>query len=66
MFLTLVEDVRYERSLVLVLGVTDEGILKQSRFTENEIKIIQDIALQKVHRPRSIKDCKAMEFRDIK
>ena len=49
-FLTLFEDVRFERTLILVLSLTDEGILNQVGFTENEIKTIKDIALQKVHR----------------
>ena len=48
------------------LGLTDEGIFKQSGYTESEIKdnlshslfyrIIKDIALQKVHRQKSLKD----------
>ena len=49
-FLTLFEDVRFARTLILVLSLTDEGILNQVGFTENEIKTIKDIALQKVHR----------------
>ena len=65
-FLTLFEDVRYERTLILVLSLTDEGILNQVGFTENEIKIIKDIALQKVHRQRSLKEYKAIEFLDNK
>ena len=65
-FLTLFEDVRYERTLILVLSLTDEGILNQVGFTESEIKIIKDIALQKVHRQRSLKEYKAIEFLDNK
>ena len=65
-FLTLFEDVRYERTLILVLSLTDEGILNQVGFTENERKIIKDIALQKVHRQRSLKEYKAIEFLDNK
>ena len=65
-FLTLFEDVRYERTLILVLSLTDEGILNQVGFTENEIKIIKDIALQRVHRQRSLKEYKAIEFLDNK
>ena len=65
-FLTLFEDVRYERTLILTLSLTDEGILNQVGFTENEIKIIKDIALQKVHRQRSLKEYKAIEFLDNK
>ena len=65
-FLTLFEDVRYERTLILVLSLTDEGILNQVGFTENEIKIIKDVALRKVHRQRSLKEYKAIEFLDNK
>ena len=65
-FLTLFEDVRYERTLILILSLTDEGVLNQAGFTENEIKIIKDIALQKVHRQRSLKEYKAIEFLDNK
>ena len=53
-FLTLFEDVRYERMSTLALSLTDEGILNQIGFTESEIKIFRDIALQKVHRQRSL------------
>ena len=31
-------------SAILFLSLTDEGILKQFEFTDNEIKIIKDIA----------------------
>ena len=47
-FISLFEDVRHERSLILLLSLTDEGILKQSGFTINEIKIIKNIALEKI------------------
>ena len=65
-FLTLFENVRFERMLILALSLTDEGILNQVGFTENEIKIIKDIALQKVHRQRSLKKYKAIEILDNK
>ena len=61
-FLTLFEDVRFERTFVLDLSLTDEGILNQVGFTENEIKIVKDIVLHKVHRQRSLKEYKAIEF----
>ena len=46
-FISLFEDVRHERSLILLLSLTDEGILKQSGFTSNEIKIIQKYSFRK-------------------
>ena len=60
------EDYRYERTLTLVLSLTDEGILKQSGFTENELKRIKNFALQKVHRQKSFEGYKAMELLDNK
>ena len=60
------DDVRYEKTLTLVPRLTDEGILKQSGFTENEIKVIKKFALQKVFRQRSFKEGKAMELLDNK
>ena len=47
-FINLFEDVRHERSLILLLSLTDSNILKQSGFTDNEINIIKNIALAKI------------------
>ena len=44
-FNTISEDVRLERSLILLLSLTDPDILKQSKFTDDEINIIIDLAL---------------------
>ena len=41
------EDVRHERSLFLLLSLTDPDILKQSKFTYDEIKLLKDLALEK-------------------
>ena len=48
------EDVRHERSLILLLSLTDPDILKQSKFTDDEINIIKNLALEKLYR-QSIK-----------
>ena len=48
-FINLFEDVRHERSLILLLSLTDSNILKQAGFTDNEIEIIKNIALQKLN-----------------
>ena len=40
------EDVRHERSVILLLSLTDPNILKQSKFTDHEIDIIKNIALE--------------------
>ena len=64
-FISLFEDVRHERSLILLLSLTDEGILKQSGFTINEIQIIKNIVLEKIHRQKSLKEYYALQLSDI-
>ena len=39
-FATMFEDVRLERSLILLLSLTDSDILKQSKFTDDEVNTI--------------------------
>ena len=63
-FISLFEDVRHERSLILLLSSTDERILKQSGFTINEIKIIKNIALEKIHRQKMLKEYYALQLSD--
>ena len=40
-FATLIEDVRYERSLTLFLSFTDGGLLGQHGFRDHEVNIIK-------------------------
>ena len=47
LFKNIFEGVRCEKSLILFLSLTDDGILNQIGFSENEIKIIKNIALEK-------------------
>ena len=61
-FINLFEDIRYERSLILLLSLVEPDILKQSKFTDHEINIIKDIALEKIHRQRILKEIKAMDL----
>ena len=49
------EDVRNEKSLILLLSPTDPDILKQSKITDDEIEIIKTFALEKLHRQRKLK-----------
>ena len=44
-FATMFEDVRHERSLLLIQSLTDLDILKQCRFVGHEIIIIKILAL---------------------
>ena len=61
-FNTIFEDIRYERSLILLLSIVEPDILKQSKFTDNEIDIIKNIALQKIHRQKNLKEIVALDL----
>ena len=61
-FNTIFEDIRYERGLILLLSLTDSDILKQSKFTDDEINIIKNIALEKLHRQRILKENAALDL----
>ena len=62
-FNTIFEDVRHERSLILLLlSLTDPDIRRQSKFTDDEIEIINILVLQKLHRQRILKEHVAMDF----
>ena len=61
-FSNLFEDIRHERSLILLLALTDPDVLKQSKFTNDEIEIIRNIALEKLHRQRILKEHIAMDI----
>ena len=50
------EDVRHERSLILLLSLTDPDLLRQRKFTDHEIDIIKNLALEKLHRQRILKE----------
>ena len=61
-FNTIFEDIRYERSLILLLSLIEPGILIQSKFADHEIEIIKNIALEKLHRQRILKEYHAMSI----
>ena len=61
-FNTIFEDIRYERSLILLLSLIEPDILKQSRFNDNEIEIIKNIAFQKIHRQKNLKEIVALDL----
>ena len=61
-FATIFEDVRHERSLILLLSLTYPGILKQSKFTDEEINLIKNLALEKLHRQRILKEYHAVSL----
>ena len=61
-FNTIVEDIRYERSLIFLLSLTEPDILKQSKFTDHEIEIIKNIALEKIFRQKNLKEIVALDL----
>ena len=61
-FAVMFEDVRHERSLISLLSLTDPDILRQSKFTDYEIYIINILALEKLHRQRILKEHIAMSL----
>ena len=61
-FATIFEDVRHEPSLILLLGLVEPDILKQSKFTDLEIDINKNIALEKLHRQRNLEEIIASDL----
>ena len=61
-FKTIFEEVRHERSLILLLSFVEPDILKQSKFTDHEIDIFKNIALEKLHRKRNLKETVALDL----
>ena len=60
------EDVRHEWSPILLLCLVAPAILEQSKFTEHEIDIIKNIALEKLHRQRILKGTIALDLLEKK
>ena len=61
-FATVFEDVRHERSLILSISLVETDILKQSKFTDHEIDINKNFALEKLHRQRILKKTIALDL----
>ena len=61
-FPTIFEDVRHERSLILLLSLTDPDKLGHSKLAELEESIIKDIVLEKLTRQRILKETVAMDL----
>ena len=52
----MLEDILHKRSLTLSMTFTDPDILKQSKFTDHEIKITKHPAFGKLHCQRCLKE----------
>ena len=61
-FNTIFEDIRHERSPILLLSLVEPEIMRQSKFLDHEIEIIKNIALEELHRQRNLKEFIALEL----
>ena len=61
-FNTIFEVIRHERSLILLLSLTELDILKQSKFNDHEIEIIKNIALEKIFLQKNLKELVALDL----
>ena len=61
-FNTISENVRHERSPIFLLSLVDPDILRQRKFTDHEIDIIKNIALEKLYRQRNLKEYVAKDL----
>ena len=63
-FHTIFEDVRHERSLIFLdpCSLVEPDILKQSKFTDQDIDIIKNIAQEKLHRQRNLIEITALDL----
>ena len=61
-FAMIFEDVRHERSLILLLSLGNPDKMRQRKFTDFEIDIIRNLALEKLHWQRISKKHVAMSL----
>ena len=61
-FSSMFEDIRYERSLILLSSLTEPDILKQIKFTDHEMNIIKNLALEKLHCQKCSKEYFSLQF----
>ena len=56
------EDIRHERSPIFLLSLVEPDILRQSKVLDHELENIKNIALEKLHRQRNLKEIIALEL----
>ena len=61
-FSTMFEDVRHERSLILLLSLKDPDISRKSKITDDEKEITKNLVLGKLNRQRIFKEQFAMHL----
>ena len=58
------EEVRHERSFIILLAPTGPDLLKQSNFTDDELSKIKNLAIEKLHRQRITKEYIAVSIKE--
>ena len=61
-FNTIFEDIRREKLLILILSLTDPGILRKIKFTDDKMNLIKNLAIEKLHRQRILKEYHAVSL----
>ena len=61
-FDSIFEDVRHERSLILVISIVEPDMLRQSKLLDHEKEITKNIALEELQRQRNLKEIIAMDL----
>ena len=61
-FATKFEDVRHERSLILLFSLTEPDIINPSKFTDHELNIIKKFALEKLQRQNFLEEYFALQI----
>ena len=61
-FDSIFEDVRHERSLILLFSKVEPDILRKRKFLDHEIEIFQNIAPEKIHKQRNLKELIAFKM----
>ena len=64
-FAMMFEDVRHERSLILLLSLTAPDILRRNKFTNYETDALKNLDLEKLHSQRILKDFVAISLLEL-
>ena len=63
-FAGIFEDIRPDRSILLLLSLTDPNIRKQTGLTDFEITMKRSLALEKLHGQKSFKEFVALHLQN--
>ena len=61
-FVSMFEDIRHELLLIRLLSPTGSDCLRESEFTDLEMKKVNTLSLEKLHRHKILKDYVAVSL----